>query len=84
MLAMASMGLRVVLFTVAFNLLLWLSRLTLGERLIATSWPALGWLLTLLAPTALLLLASRLQPARRDALLTTATASLALASCVSP
>ncbi len=29
------MGLRVVLFTVAFNLLLWLSRLTLGERPIA-------------------------------------------------
>ena len=78
------MGLRVVLFTVAFNLLLWLSRLTLGERLIATSGPALGWLLTLLAPTALLLLAARLQPARRDALVTTATASLALASCVSP
>jgi hypothetical protein len=78
------MGLRVVLFTVAFNLLLWLSRLTLGARLIATRGPTLGWLLTLLAPTALLLLAARLQPARRDALVTTATASLALASCVSP
>ena len=78
------MGLRVVLFTVAFNLLLWLSRLTLGARFIASRGPTLGRLLTLLAPTALLLLATRLQPARRDALLTTATASLALASCVSP
>ena len=34
---------------VAFNLLLWLSRLTLGARLIATRGPTLGWLLTLLA-----------------------------------
>jgi hypothetical protein len=78
------MGLRVVLFTVAFNLLLWVSRLTLGARLIAARGPTLGWALTLLAPTALLLLAARLHPARRDALVTTATASLALASCVSP
>ena len=78
------MGLRVVLFTVAFNLLLWLSRLTLGARFIASRGPTLGWLITLLAPTALLLLTARLQPARRDALLTTATASLALASWVSP
>jgi hypothetical protein len=78
------MGLRVVLFTIAFNLLLWLSRLTVGAALIAARGPALGWALTILAPTALLLLAVRLQPARRHALLTTATASLALASSVSP
>lgn len=78
------MGLRVALFTVAFNLLLWLSRLTLGARLIDARGPLVGWLCTLLAPTALLLLASRLHPGRRDALVTTATASLALASCVSP
>lgn len=78
------MGLRVVLFTVAFNLLLWLSRLTLGAQFIASRGPTLGWLVTLLAPTALLLLTARLQPARRDALLTTATASLAIASWVSP
>ena len=78
------MGLRVVLFTVAFNLLLWLSRLTLGARLIAARGATRGWVLTLRAPTALLLLAARLQPSRRGALGTTATASLALASCVSP
>lgn len=78
------MGLRVALFAVAFNLLLWLSRLTLGARLIAASGPTPGWALTLLAPAALLLLATRLQPARRGAIVSTALASLALASCVSP
>lgn len=78
------MGLRVVLFAVAFNLLLWLSRLTLGARLTSTHGVTIGWILTLLAPTALLLLAARIQPTRRDALLTTATASLAVASCLSP
>lgn len=84
MLPAGAMGLRVALFTVGFNLLLWLSRLTLGARLIDARGPLLGWICTMLAPTALLLIVYRLHPSRRDALLTTATASLALASCVSP
>ncbi len=77
------MGLRVALFAAAFNLLLWISRLTLGLRGAAFG-PACTWTLTLLGPAALAIVAVRALPSRRDALLATAVASLAVASIVAP
>jgi hypothetical protein len=59
------MGLRLTLFAVAFNLLLWLSRSTLGALAHRTSARAALAGPHALAPTALLGLA-RLAPSRRD------------------
>lgn len=71
------MGLRLVLFTLGFNLLLWLSRATLGERLFARVGDTGAWLVSLVAPMALLLIATRLSPSRRDSLLFAASLSMA-------
>ena len=71
------MGLRLVLFTLGFNLLLWLSRATLGERLAGALGDTGAWLASLVAPMALLLIATRLSPTRRDALLFASSLSMA-------
>jgi hypothetical protein len=69
----------VPIFAVAFNALLWLTRIALspivGLRLGATA----GWLVALISPLALLLLAIRVEHRRRNAFVFVAAGSLAMA-----
>lgn len=69
------MGVRLVLFATAFNLLLWLSRLTVGLWLGARMGVSIGVATSFIAPSALLLLATRVLPTRREALLAVASLS---------
>jgi hypothetical protein len=76
------MGLRVVAFALAFNTLFVLSRLTVAP-LAALRWGApCGLLVALLAPAALLGLATRLTPWQRRTYVVVAFGSVALGSAL--
>jgi hypothetical protein len=73
------MGLRVVAFAAAFNLLLWTTRLTLGCSIERRLGVGAALAVALLAPAALLLLARRLSPPRASAFAAVSAASLLVA-----
>lgn len=77
------MGLRVTAFTAAFNLLFWLSRLTLSVVAERAFGLAAGLTAACIAPAALLLLARRLAPARALEFTGVASASLLMAGLLS-
>ncbi len=69
----------VPLFAVAFNALLWLARIALSPVVGMRLGAAAGWLVSLISPLALLLLAIRVEHRRRQAFVFVAAASLAIA-----
>jgi len=73
----ASMGLRLVAFGLAFNLLYGLSHATLGHALASRLGWAPGMTAALVAPCALLAIAARLHPGHRSALIAVAASSVA-------
>jgi len=77
------MGLRFALFAAVFNLLFWLSRLTLGSAAEAAWGLGAGLAAACVAPGALLLIARRLSPARGGAFTGVASASLLVAGMLS-
>ena len=77
------MGVRMVLFATGFNLLLWLSRLTVGLWLGARLGGSIGVMTSFIAPSALLLLATRVLPGRREALMAVASLSALTATLAS-
>ncbi len=71
------MGLRLPLFSVAFNTLYWLARRTLVATLAVHLGGALSLAVALAAPAALLAIATRLLPHLRDRLIAVAVVSIA-------
>lgn len=74
------MGVRLVLFAAGFNLLLWLSRMTVSLWLSAHWGARAGVVSAFVAPAALLFLAIRVLPDRREALVGVGALSALLAS----
>lgn len=77
------MGLRIAAFAAVFNLLFWLSRLTLGSAAERAWGLGAGLAAACLAPAALLLLAHRVSPARGRAFTGVASASMLIAGMLS-
>ncbi len=73
------MPLAVPLFAVGFNLLLWLTRASLSPMVARHHGAIAGWVVTLIAPLALLWMALRVERDRRDAFVFVSAASLAIA-----
>lgn len=76
------MPLAVPMFAVGFNALLWLARASLSPVVGMRLGTIAGWLVALIAPVCLLLLAVRVEQRRRDAFVFVAAASLAVAGLV--
>jgi hypothetical protein len=76
------MPLVVPLFAVAFNALLWLARVSLSPIVRARVGVVAGWCVALVAPIALLALATRIEKNRREAFLVVAVISLGAAGLV--
>lgn len=77
------MGLAVPMFAVAFNCLLWLARAGLSPVVTAHLGSAAGWLITMVAPAALLGMAVRLRASRQPEFVFVAATSLAIAALIS-
>jgi hypothetical protein len=77
------MGLVVAMFAVAFNSLLWLARAGLSPVVSAHLGSAAGWLITMVAPAALLAMAARLRASRQREFVLVAATSLAIAAMIS-
>ena len=77
------MGLAVPMFAVAFNSLLWLARAALSPVVSAHLGSVAGWLITMIAPAALLGMAVRLRATKQPEFVFVAAISLAIAAMIS-